>query len=269
LRGAAHARKYIHYAADVTTRLEAADPSPNIYNEMARDFVAQERAAGGPSIAPPLEQVLAVCMVFFCCTYTDIRTTLQVPIAQGAADVGFKRKAAEDNQIYDWQKDERAFQVIAKQYEKNETIGTKLIKGAEAAGIKAKGLAEAKGMFEIKKAEAFVMRTDANANAIKIEADANKIGAEAEIKKAEAEKIKAETALLEFELEQKRKATGNGTRAKQSETKATNVPVVPLAIYTKSNTTKPMTEQQKLNKRNKARQERLDAKAYREGLVSP
>ncbi len=201
---------------------------------------------------------------------------MHVVVAQGAADVGFKRKAAEDNQIYDWQKDERAFQVIAKQYEKNETIGTKLIKGAEAAGIKAKGLAEAKGMFEIKKAEAFVMRTDANANAIKIEADANKIGAEAnkigaeaEIKKAEAEKIKAETALLEFELEQKRKAAGNGTRAKQSETKATKVPVVPLAIYAKSNTTKPMTDQQKLNKRNKAQQVRLDAKAYREGLVSP
>jgi hypothetical protein len=58
LRGAAHARKYIHYAADVTTRLEAADPSPNIYNAMARDAVAQERAAGGPSIAAPPEQVL-------------------------------------------------------------------------------------------------------------------------------------------------------------------------------------------------------------------
>ena len=201
---------------------------------------------------------------------------MQVPIAQGASGVVRKRKADDDNQIYDWQNDERAFQVMVNQYEKNETIGTKLIKGADAAGIKAKGLAEAKGMFEIKKAEAFVMRTDANANAIKIEADANKIGAEAnkigaeaEIKKAEAEKIKAETALLEFELELKRKAAGNGTRAKQSETKATKVPVVPLAIYTKSNTTKPLTEEQKLNKRNKAQQVRLDAKAYREGLVSP
>jgi len=188
-----------------------------------------------------------------------------VVVAQGAADVGFKRKAAEDNQIYDWQKDERAFQVIAKQYEKNETIGTKLIAGAEAAGIKAKGLAEAAvvkakglaeaaGIKEIKKAEAFVMRIDANANAIKIEAD--------------AEKTKAETALLQFELEQKKNAAGIGTRAKQSETKATKVPVVPLAIYTKSNTTKPLTEEQKLNKRNKAQQVRLDAKAYREGLVS-
>jgi hypothetical protein len=122
---------------------------------------------------------------------------------------------------------------------------------------------------DIKKAEAFVMRTDANANAIKIEADAKKTEAEAKKIEAEAKKIEVEAMLLQFDLEQKRKAAGNGAGAKQSETKATNVPVVPLAIYTKSNTTKPMTEQQKLNKRNKARQERLDAKAYREGLVSP
>ena len=203
-------------------------------------------------------------------------------VAQGSSDVGFKRKAAEDNQIYFWQGLPLTTEMGYKQYEleqdarrKNEASSTKMIKGAEAAGMKAKGLAEAAGIKEIKKAEAFVMRTDANANAIKIEADANKIGAEAnkigaeaEIKKAEAEKIKAETALLEFELEQKRKAAGNGTRAKQSETKATKVAVVPLAIYAKSNTTKPMTDQQKLNKRNKARQERLDAKAYRDGLGS-
>ncbi len=204
---------------------------------------------------------------------------MQVPIAQGAADVGFKRKADDDNQMFDFKNDPRAYDMMLKQYQRNHDIKTKMIAGAEAAVVKtkgvaeaavvkAKGLAEAAGIKEIKKAEAFVMRTDANANAIKIEADANKIGAEAEIKKAEAEKIKAETALLEFELELKRKAAGNGTRAKQSETKATKVPVVPLAIYTKSNTTKPLTEEQKLNKRNKAQQVRLDAKAYREGLVS-
>lgn len=197
---------------------------------------------------------------------------MQAAGAQGAPDVGFKRKAAEDNQIYDWQQDERAYEVQVKQWQRNNDTRTKIVAGAEAAVVKTKGVAESKVIaagVDIKKAEAFVMRTDANANAIKIEADAKKT-------EAEAKKIEAETALLQFELEQKRKAAGNGTRAKQSETKegkartlTTNVPVVPLAIYTKSNTTKPMTEQQKLNKRNKARQERLDAKAYREGLVSP
>ena len=65
-------------------------------------------------------------------------------VAQDAPDVGFKRKAAEDNPIYDWHQDDRAFLVMAKQYEKNETIGTKLIKGAEAAVVKAKGVAESK-----------------------------------------------------------------------------------------------------------------------------
>ena len=200
---------------------------------------------------------------------------MNVAVAQGAPDVGFKRKADEDNQIYFWQGLPLTTEMGYKQYEleqdarrKNEASSTKMIKGAEAAGMKAKGLAEAAGIKEIKKAEAFVMRTDANANAIKIEAEAKKTDAEAKVIDAEAEKIKAETALLEFELEQKRKAAGNGTRAKQSETKATNVPVVPLAIYKKSNTTKPLTEQQKLNKRNKAQQERLDAKAYRDGLGS-
>ena len=217
---------------------------------------------------------------------------MHVVVAQGAADVGLKRKADEDNQIYDWQQDERAYEVQVKQWQRNNDVRTKMIAGAEAAvvkakgvaeaaGMKAKGLAEAKGMFEIKKAEAFVMRTDANANAIKIEADANKIGAEAnkigaeaEIKKAEAEKIKAETALLQFELEQKKNAAGIApvvpvAMLKKGKSVApANAPMVPLAIYNRSTKTKPLTEEQKLNKRNKAQQVRLDAKAYRDGLGS-
>jgi hypothetical protein len=58
LKGVALAHQYIHYAANVTTLYEAADPSPNMYNAMARDAVAQERASGGASIAAPPEQVL-------------------------------------------------------------------------------------------------------------------------------------------------------------------------------------------------------------------
>ena len=196
---------------------------------------------------------------------------MHVVVAQGAADVGFKRKADEDKQIYDWQQDDRAYEVQVKQWQRNNDTRTKIVAGAEAVVVKTKGVAESKVIaagVDIKKAEAFVMRTDANANAIKIEAEAKKTDAEAEIKKAEAEKIKAETALLQFDLEQKRKAAGNGTRAKQSETKATKVPVVPLAIYKRSNTTTPLTAQQKLYKSNKAKQERLDAKAYRASLVS-
>ena len=60
LKGAALAQQFIHYAADITTRVEAADPSSNMYNAMARDAVAQEAASAGPSIAAPPEQVLAV-----------------------------------------------------------------------------------------------------------------------------------------------------------------------------------------------------------------
>jgi hypothetical protein len=139
---------------------------------------------------------------------------VQTAGAQGAPDVGFKRKAAEDNQIYDWQTDERAYEVQVKQWQRNHDTRTKMIAGAEAAVVKTKGVAESKVIaagVDIKKAEAFVMRTDANANAIKIEADAKKT-------EAEAKKTEAETALLQFELEQKRKAAGNGSGAKQSET---------------------------------------------------
>ncbi len=63
LRGAALAHQFIHYAADITTLHEAADPSRNMYNEMARDAVAQERASGGASIAAPSDQVLTARMV--------------------------------------------------------------------------------------------------------------------------------------------------------------------------------------------------------------
>ncbi len=68
LKGATLAQQFIHYAADITTRVEAADPSSNIYNAMARDSVAQEAASGGPSIAAPPEQVLTARVACFCCT---------------------------------------------------------------------------------------------------------------------------------------------------------------------------------------------------------
>ena len=90
-----------------------------------------------------------------------------MPVAQGAPDVGFKRKAAEDIQIYNWQNDERAFQVMVKQFQKNEDAKTKAeaeviaadvdIKKAEAAVVKTKGVAESKVILadaDIKKAEA-------------------------------------------------------------------------------------------------------------------
>lgn len=57
-------------------------------------------------------------------------------------------------------------------------------------------------------------------------------------------------------------------RKKSKPATAANARMVPLAIYKKSNTTTPLTQQQKLNKNNKAKQERLDAKAYRASLAT-
>ena len=180
---------------------------------------------------------------------------MNVVAAQGAADVGFKRKAEENNEIVLWQGLPLTSEMGRRQYEldmeskrKNEASSTKLIKGAEAVGIKAKGLAEAAGIKEVKKAEAFVMRTDANANAIKIEA-------QADMTKAEARKTEAEAALLEFELLQKQKAAGIaiGAGAKLCE--------VPLAIFAKSNTRKPLTQEQRDNANRKKREKHALTKA--------
>lgn len=185
---------------------------------------------------------------------------MQVPIAQGAADVGLKRKADEDNQIYDWQQDGRAYEVQVKQYQKNNDVRTKMLAVAEAAVVKTKGVAESKVISAVGNAEVY---------AIKLVANGKK-----DVTDAEVEKIKAETALLQFELEQKKNAAGNArvvpvAMLKKGKSVApANAPMVPLAIYNRSTKTKPLTEEQKLNKRNKAQQVRLDAKAYREGLVS-
>ena len=132
-------------------------------------------------------------------------------VAQGAPDVGFKRKADEDSQIYDWQNDERAFQVQVKQYQKNEDVRTKMISSAEAKVI----AADADVKKKIANADADVKKKKGNAEAyaIRLVADGKK-----RVNDAEAEKIKAETALLHFELAQKRKAAGLDTDAKKSET---------------------------------------------------
>ena len=186
---------------------------------------------------------------------------MQAAGAQGAEDVGFKRKADDDNQMFDFKNDPMAYDMMLKQYQKNNDARTKMLAGAEAAVVKAKGLAESKVISAVGIAEVY---------AIKLVANGKK-----NVTDAEVAKLNAETALLHFELEQKKKAAGNApvvpvAMLKKSKPVAqANAPRVPLASFNKSNTTKPLTEQQKLNKSNKAKQERLDAKAFRNGIVSP
>ena len=171
-------------------------------------------------------------------------------------DVGFKRKADEDNQIYNWLDDPRAFELRHKQYEldqdarrKKEASDSKIMKGAEAAGFKELKKAEAFGIKEVKSAEAFVMKTDANANAIKIEAEAKVTEAEAKKTEAEAKKTEAEAKLLEFTLQQKQKEAGIATGAEPE------LCAVPLAIFANSKPRKPQTQQQ-IDENNKRRRER-------------
>lgn len=139
----------------------------------------------------------------------------------GVVDVRCKRKADEDNEIYDWQKDERAFQVQVKQYQKNNDVRTKMLAGAEAAVVKTKGVAESKVIAadaDIKKAEAHAIRLGAAGKKRLDDAEANKIEADAEKTKADAEKTKAEAMLLQFDLKQKQVAAGLRTGTKKPET---------------------------------------------------
>jgi len=81
------ADNYTNYCTETTTRVEAGDSSmkqvidanaasSNILNQMARDALPHLAASGGASIAAPPEQVLAVRMVCFCCTFLDHSTPL-------------------------------------------------------------------------------------------------------------------------------------------------------------------------------------------------
>jgi hypothetical protein len=81
------ADEYTNYCSETTTRVEAGDSSmkqvidanaasSSIYNAMARDALPHLAASGGASIAEPPEQVLAVCMVCFSCTFLDHSTPL-------------------------------------------------------------------------------------------------------------------------------------------------------------------------------------------------
>jgi hypothetical protein len=67
------AEKYTKYCTETTTRVEAGDSnmkkvidanavSSNIYNAMARDALAQERASGGAGIAEAPMQVVDMCV---------------------------------------------------------------------------------------------------------------------------------------------------------------------------------------------------------------
>ena len=125
----------------------------------------------------------------------------------GVLDVRFKRKADEDNEIYDWQKDERAFQVQVKQYQKNNDVRTKMLAGAEAKVIAADA--------DVKKKIA-----NADADIKKAEAHAIRLGAAGKkrLDDAEASKIEAEAMLLQFDLKQKQVAAGLRTGTKKPET---------------------------------------------------
>ncbi len=70
------AEKYTNYCTETTTRVEAGDSkmkqvidanaaSSNIYNAMARDALAHERASGGTNIAEsPMQVLTCVCMMY-------------------------------------------------------------------------------------------------------------------------------------------------------------------------------------------------------------
>ncbi len=222
------ADNYRAYCIDITTRVEAGDSSmkhvidanavsSNMLNQMARDALPHLAASVRPSLAAPPELVRGngfFCALVLCCCCVVVLLCACVVVLlrhlrhhaipkaprpqvldvqeAGASDVGFKRKTDDDNEMYDWQKDPRAFLVLSKQYQKNNDVTTKLIKGAEAKVMISKG--------------------DAEAYAIRTNADGKK-----RIDDAKAAK-------LEFELEQMKIAAGIDTNTKKPTTSKHETP---------------------------------------------
>ena len=168
--------------------------------------------------------------------------------------MGFKRKADEDNQIYDWQEDERAYDVQVKQWQKNNDVRTRMLASAEASVVKTNGAAQKKVFQE--DAEAKKKVGIAQVKAIQLVADSQK-----NVNDAETARIKVQTKLLEFDLEQKQKAAGMSTSAEQE------LCAVPLAIFAKSKPRKPLTREQMDNNNRKATERRAEKKKNKENAA--
>jgi hypothetical protein len=266
--------KYTNYCTETTTRVEAGDSnmkrvidanatSSNVYNVMARDAVAQERASAGASIAAPPEQVLAVRRVYSCACVTlfDHGPTLQAPVAEDCTAVALRLPGV-------WIVSEEQAQIFLEtkkiEAEKMESEENK----AERAHVMQKKNLEHGLQMMIKQQD--VLDRESKRAQKDLDKEAARERQKLQIEKAH------ELAMMEKQWDlQNRDATAMNApsmpaakRRKSKPATESNAPLVPLAIYKRSNTTTPLTAQQKLYKSNKAKQERLDAKAYRASLVS-
>jgi len=282
------ADEYTNYCSETTTRVEAGDSnmkrvidanaaSSNVYNAMARDAVAQERASGGASIAAPPEQVLAVRRVYSCACVTlfDHGPALQVPVVEDCTAVALRLPgvcilSAEQAQIF-LENEKTKAETEKMKAETNKIEAEKMESEenkAERAHVMQKKNLEHGLQMMIKQQD--VLDRESKRAQKDLDKEAARERQKLQIEKAH------ELAMMEKQWDlQNRDATAMNApsmpaakRRKSKPATESNAPMVPLAIYKRSNTTTPLTAQQKLYKSNKAKQERLDAKAYRASLVS-
>ena len=247
----------------ITRLMEANAVSSSVYLAQSRNAVAQERASAGASIAAPPEQVLAVRRVYSCACVTlfDHGPALQAPVAEDCTAVALRLPgvcilSAEQAQIF--------LETKKIEAEKMESEENK----AERAHVMQKKNLEHGLQMMIKQQDVLDRESK------RAQKDLDKQAAR-ERQKLQIEKAH-ELAMMEKQWDlQNRDATAMNAppmpaakRRKSKPATESNARMVPLAIYKRSNTTTPLTAQQKLYKSNKAKQERLDAKAYRASLGS-
>ena len=249
--------------------------------ELLRNARDQQRASGGPSIAAPAEQVLDVlawCAFAVLCLTTE--PLLHVPVAQGGTDVALRLS---NGVCILTEASAKLFLETEKMKTENEKIRAET-KKVEAEKMESEeNKAERAHVLEKKRLDYELHKMIKDQDVLdraskRTQKDLDKEAAR-ERQKMQIDKAH-ELAMMEKQWDLQNRdptdAAGASTNApavpvakrrKSKSATPANAPMVPLAIYKRSNTTTPLTQQQKLNKSNKAKQERLDAKAYRASLA--
>ena len=241
--------------------------------ELLRKAKTQQRASAGPSIAAPPEQVLAMRIVYSCACATlfDHGPALQVPVAQGGTDVALRLS---NGVCILTEASARMYLETEKTKAETKKVEAEKMESEENKAERAHVLEKKMLDYELHK---MIKDQDVLDRASKrTQKDLDK-EAERERKKMQIEKAH-ELAMMEKQWDLQNRdptdAAGASTNApavpvakrrKSKSATPVNAPMVPLAIY-KKNT--PLTEEQKLKRSQKAKEQRQHAALYKLSLAT-
>lgn len=231
--------------------------------ELLRKARDERRPSGGPSIAQPPEQVLDTRMVCFCCTCSDFGPALQVPVAEDCTSVALRLPGV----------------CILSEEQAQIFLDTEKIKAEKMENLENK--AERAHVLEKKRLEHELQKMIKDQDVLdraskRTQKDLDKEAAR-ERQKMQIDKAH-ELAMMEKQWDLQNRdptdaagATTNAPavpaakRKKSTPATAANARMVPPAICKKS---KPLTEQQKLNRSQKAKEQREHAALYKLSLAT-